>query len=770
MKNTLRIMQTLLITLLILLFYSCNKDEPKIIKEKVTGHVQKGPYINGTSISMSELNSSLAQTGKIFTAQISNNSGSFEIKNISLTSSYVEFSASGFYFDEVKGALSIAPLNLFALSDITDISTVNVNILTHLEKLRVEYLVEHNKTFSEAKKIAQGEILAIFGFSLSGMDNSEELDISVNNEGNAILLAISIILQGKLSVGDLTELLANISNDIREDGILNSESIKTSLRNSAKELVLTTIRSNLVSRYQELGISASIPGFEKYVNDFLVFTGQKPVTTTQPATNITATSATIKGVVNANSLSTTVTFEYGSSISYFYTITATQSPVTGNANSNISAAITELLPNTIYHFRVKAANELGITFGNDVSFITQNGIVTLSTTSITSKTATSASSGGSITVDGGASVTARGVCWNTSVNPTIALSTKTTDGAGTGVFTSSIIGLTAGTTYYVRAYATNSIGTSYGTQISFTTLGPPTVTTATITEITQTTATGGGNIISDGGASITARGVCWSTFSNPTIADSKTTNGTGTGSFTSSITGSSSNTTYYVRAYATNSAFTAYGNEITFILWINQPGPQVNDIDGNTYNSVKIGNQIWMAENLKTTKYKNGTSIPNVTNNEEWGRLSTPAYCWYNNDAPTNKANYGAMYNWYTVSTGNLCPAGWHVPSYVQWTTLTTYLGGIIGAGGKLKEAGTTHWDSPNTGAINETGFTALPGGSCNISWFANIRGYGHWWSSTEGGTYNAGALYMSYLTSDVTISYNGYKYGGFSVRCLKDN
>ena len=371
MKRTSFVFLLASISLLVLLLGNCKKDEPKIIKQKVTGQVQKGPYINGTSISMSELNSSLVQTGKIFTTQISNNSGSFEINNISLTSSYVEFSANGYYFDEVKGDISIAPLNLFALSDITDISTVNVNILTHLEKLRVEYLVKQNKTLSEAKKIAQGEILAIFGFSLSEMDDSETLDISVNNEGNAILLAISIILQSNRSVGDLTELLAGITNDIREDGILNSESIMTNLRNSTKELVLATIRTNLVNRYQNLGISASIPEFEKYVNDF--------------------------------------------------------------------------------------------------SFTTQSGVVTLSTTSITSVTATSASSGGSITADGGAAITVRGVCWSTSQNPTTT-DNKTNNGAGTGSFTSSITGLKPNTTYYVRAYATNNIQTTYGNQITLKTI------------------------------------------------------------------------------------------------------------------------------------------------------------------------------------------------------------------------------------------------------------------------------------------------------------
>ena len=160
----------------------------------------------------------------------------------------------------------------------------------------------------------------------------------------------------------------------------------------------------------------------------------------------------------------------------------------------------------------------------------------MTTTAITNITETTADSGGNVTDDGGDTVTARGVCWSTSESPTTADS-KTTDGTGTGEFTSSITGLTAGTTYYVRAYATNAVGTSYGSQVSFTADSAPTVTTTAITNITETTADSGGNVTDDGGDTVTARGVCWSTSESPTTADSKTTDGTGTGEFTSSITG-----------------------------------------------------------------------------------------------------------------------------------------------------------------------------------------------------------------------------------------
>lgn len=151
---------------------------------------------------------------------------------------------------------------------------------------------------------------------------------------------------------------------------------------------------------------------------------------------------------------------------------------------------------------------------------------------------------------------------------------------------------------------------------------------------------------------------------------------------------------------------------------------EVLDTDGNIYHTVVIGNQVWIVENLKTTRYNDGTSIPLVTGNTEWINLTTPGYCWYDNDI-TNKETYGALYNWYAVQTNKICPAGWHVPSDSEWTALTDFLGGESTAGGKLKEAGTMHWDSPNTGATDESGLTLLPGGFGALRVFVTISGTG---------------------------------------------
>jgi uncharacterized protein (TIGR02145 family) len=194
----------------------------------------------------------------------------------------------------------------------------------------------------------------------------------------------------------------------------------------------------------------------------------------------------------------------------------------------------------------------------------------------------------------------------------------------------------------------------------------------------------------------------------------------------------------------------------------------ISDNDGNTYNIVKIGNQVWMAENLKTTKFNDGTRIPMVSDYKGWSNLISPGYCWYNNDSGRYKDDYGALYNGYTVSTGKLCPAGWHVPSLEEWTTLTDFVGGKT-AGGKLKERGNQYWMSPNAGATNETGFTALPGGSRgSLGSFMDEGLRGYWWSSTDYDGTDAWNRAMGYTFSNVTGS-SDHKKSGLSVRCVKD-
>jgi uncharacterized protein (TIGR02145 family) len=417
---------------------------------------------------------------------------------------------------------------------------------------------------------------------------------------------------------------------------------------------------------------------------------------------------------------------------------------------------------------------------------------TVTTVGISCITQTNAKSGGNVIDDGGAEVNSRGICWSTTQNPTIGTN-KTMDGASTGTFISTLTGLTPNTKYYVRAYAFNGEGIGYGNEVSFTTspIVLATIATAGVNSISSSGAVCGGNITFDGGGSIIERGICWATHQNPTTNNDRTLDGTGIGSFTSNMRCLSFATTYYVCAYATNSAGTAYGDQQSFITQGNNPiifNPNltygsVTDIDGNCYKIIQIGDQIWMAENLKTTKLNDGTIIPLITDNNEWINLSTPGYCWYDNNETNYKAPYGALYNWYVVGTGKLCPVGWHVPTRDEWHILW-YPYNIIEdpnshdnpygtVGNELMETGTTHWIKSL--GTNETGFAALPGGTINFKGtFYDIGVVGFYWSST-----NVSEIYRGNVLFLPIPVYQGYggtplqsmrlMKEGLSIRCLKD-
>ncbi len=302
-----------------------------------------------------------------------------------------------------------------------------------------------------------------------------------------------------------------------------------------------------------------------------------------------------------------------------------------------------------------------------------------------------------------------------------------------------------------------------------TTVKVPVLTTSTPSNVTTTSATFSGKITSYGNATVTARGICWDTIKEPTITANiiPIAITSDTVHFTGNITGLTANKTYYVRTYATNSAGTGYGKEVIFSTQGGTIG-NVTDIEGNVYHTIIIGTQVWMVENLKTTKYNDGTDIPKVADSIAWSTLTTPGYCWYKNDSITYKDTYGALYNWYSINTGKLCPTGWHVPTDAEWSILNTYLKGDSITGGKLKEIGATHWKTPNKGATNETGYTALAAGARNFNGaFALIGEYSYWWANTENST-NAYYRYISYLGSNFNRN-NNSKNLGFSVRCIKD-
>jgi len=439
----------------------------------------------------------------------------------------------------------------------------------------------------------------------------------------------------------------------------------------------------------------------------------------------------------------------------------------GIGKGSFTSSVTGLTAGTVYYARAYATNSVGTVYGNQIKLTTSAVLPTISTASVSVITATTATIGGNISSDGGAVVTVRGVCWSITANPTTA-NAKTSDGTGTGIFVSNIPGLTPGATYYIKAYATNSIGTVYGNEVTTkTTAILPMITTSAISAITSNSATSGGNINNDGGAALTVRGVCWSTSQNPTIMDFNTSNSTGTGSFISNLTGLTPGITYYLRAYATNIIGTAYGSEFSF-----KTTPLiVTDIDGNIYSTVKIGIQVWMIENLKTTKYSNGdligtTSPATLLITAE----NTPKYQWAYSGDESSVATYGRLYTWFTVmDTRGVCPTGWHIANDAEWTTLTTILGGESISDDKLKETGTIHWLSPNSGSTNSSGFTALPGGSRYLDGTFNHIGVDCvWWSATEASTIDG--WYRRLDNGNARVGrYADYKWVGLSVRCIKD-
>jgi len=200
------------------------------------------------------------------------------------------------------------------------------------------------------------------------------------------------------------------------------------------------------------------------------------------------------------------------------------------------------------------------------------------------------------------------------------------------------------------------------------------------------------------------------------------------------------------------------------------PPPEiVTDIDGNDYNIIVVDSQKWMAENLRTSKYCNGDSIPNVTVDNQWSSLTAGAWSHYNNEDQYENP-YGKLYNWYAmVDSRNICPCGWHVPTDAEWTTLIDFLDGATVAGGKMKSTGTQYWQSPNTDATNVSGFSGLPGGYRYASGTFNaINNNGNWWSSTEDGTYDAWFRALNYSNGNALLYSNSKKFG-FSVRCVMD-
>jgi len=291
-----------------------------------------------------------------------------------------------------------------------------------------------------------------------------------------------------------------------------------------------------------------------------------PTVTTQAASSINAAGATLNGLVNAKNDSATVTFEYGTTTSYGTTVTADQSPVTGSTDTAVSATITGLAPNTLYHFRVVGQNSAGTSNGADLTFTTDTSLPIVTTQAASNIEPDSATLNGLANANNDSTTVTFEYGLDTNYGSTVTAAQSPVTGSTDTAVSANITGLDPNTMYHFRVVGQNSSGTNNGSDLTFTTLPPrtPTVTTAPVTKVTFHTAKSGGNVTDEGDAPVTARGVCWSTSPNPTIADNFTTNDSGPGPFNSTMNQLTESTTYYVRAYATNSYGTSYGEEFQF--------------------------------------------------------------------------------------------------------------------------------------------------------------------------------------------------------------
>lgn len=474
---------------------------------------------------------------------------------------------------------------------------------------------------------------------------------------------------------------------------------------------------------------------------------ESPIVTTADVTDITQTTAVSGGNVTDDGGAAVTARGVCWSTSQNPTISDNHTS-DGNGTGSFTSNLTNLTANTTYYVRAYATNENGTSYGEQKSFTTLQNIElpTVTTADVTDITQNTAVSGGNVTDDGGATVTARGVCWSKDPNPTIDNS-FISNGNGTGSFTIEISGLTSATTYYVRAYATNSEGTSYGEQKTFTTLQYiqlPTVTTTIVTNVTSTTATSGGNVTDDGGATVTARGVCWSTSPDPTIDDNKTTDGNGTGAFTSQLTNLTHSTTYYIRAYATNSEGTSYGEQKYFST--------LSDGMINGHQYVDLG----LSSGLKWATCNVGADSPeDYGNYYAWGETETKAE--YTED---NSVTYGQQLNdisgnaQYDAAAANW-GGSWRMPTRDEitelmyncsWTPETQ--NGVDG----FKVTG------------NNGNYIFIPASGYRDGSSSYIYGECYYWSSTPH-QYSNDYSYILYSDYEYQSEDMNYRYRGLTIR-----
>lgn len=560
-------------------------------------------------------------------------------------------------------------------------------------------------------------------------------------------------------------LLSNGNDSTITKGFCWSESTNPTLSSSHIEVNVATLSytyqlSNLkdetqyyVRAYAKNKIG-TVYGSEK---TFTTLSATKPVVTTSTASEISYTSVTVGGNVTSDG-GATVT-ERGICYSKSSSPTISNSKfVSGSGIGAFTTNLTGLSDGTTYYVRAYATNKKGTSYGEQRSFTTRAyGKPIVTTTSASNVQYTSATVGGNVTSDGGATVTERGVCYATYSNPTTSNS-KVKSGSGIGSFTANLTSLSDGTTYYVRAYAINSEGISYGSQVTLTTkaYSTPTVTTNTVTDITSNSATISGNVTSDGGATVTERGICYSTSSSPTISNSRVASGTGTGSFSVNLTNLSANTKYYYRAYAKNSKGVSYGSQGSFttkmlheyvdlglsVKWATcNVGATKPEESGDYFAWGEIGDEIKIRYNWTTYKYCNGSAN------------SLTKYDYYSDGKSTLEFSDDAAYvNWGT---------SWRMPTPDEFTELLnsciwtwTQKNGVSGYNVKGPSGNSIF--IPAAGSIGDSGSISGNGS------------YGYYWTNKRYGggsnSYNYEAYYLYFNSGKQSIQ-DGSRCMGYFIR-----
>ncbi len=593
----------------------------------------------------------------------------------------------------------------------------------------------------------------------------------VTDKPELITTAVSnITLKTATSGGSVT---SDGGETVTKKGLCWSKSAGTDLSNALDTTINLATGSNWTDN-----ITGLDQGTKYYVRSYAVnakgtgygnelsFTALLPSSaTTLAASSVTVSAATLNGTVNANNSSAAVTFEYGLTTSYGQSVTATPGTVTGNTVTNVSAGLSGLTQGTTYHFRVRSVSLADTVRGGDLTFTTLT-LPSAATVAATQMTGTSAQLNGSVNANGSSTTVTFEYGPTTSYGTTVTATQSPVTGSTLISVSAALTGLTQGTTYHFRVKAVSTAGTVNGNDQSFITPVPPSATTAGATGMGATTATLNGTVNANNSSTVvTFEYGLTASYGSTAIASQSPVTGNTLTNVSAGVSGLTASTTYHFRLKAVSAGGTVYGDDFPFTT--SAAPVTVTDYDGNVYDVIQIGSQYWLKENIRTTSFFDGTPIAWVTNIDNWGVTYNPAFIWINNNQTTSNP-YGGLYNWFTAnSVHNVCFTGWHVPTKTEWETLLTYAGGLDIAGGKLREAGTDHWLSPNTGATNDFGFSCIPGGYLYPGQWQAFPVTSLTWCKDESsaGYANRVTIYGSGTTASID---NNPETFGMSIRCIK--